>query len=135
MEIKEFARELDGADYGDEISAGAEKIAKENGFVVVFGHSDDSMEFRGAIDDEMDCYNGGTAYLMHDGILEECNCKYYRQAKAQCKTIEAIWCKEDSEYTWQYETEIPHETFDIYFDGEKHCRGIVFNIKDLAANS
>jgi len=34
----------------------------------------------------------------------------------------------------KYETDIPHETFDIYEDGEKFCRGIVFSIDSLKQN-
>ena len=33
--------------------------------------------------------------------------------------------------TWCYKTDIPHETFMIYDDGEPYCRGIVFSIEDL----
>ena len=32
---------------------------------------------------------------------------------------------------WTYRTDIPHETFMIYEDGEPYCRGIVFNIDDV----
>lgn len=33
--------------------------------------------------------------------------------------------------TWAYVTEIPHETFMVYEDGESYCRGIVFSIDDV----
>ena len=32
---------------------------------------------------------------------------------------------------WSYETDIPHETFNIYEDGEVWCVGIVFSVEDL----
>jgi hypothetical protein len=51
-------------------------------------------------------------------------------AKGLCKTIEAIWGKDG--YSWTYKTDIPHATFDIFEDGEKFCRGIVFDIKSLS---
>jgi len=101
--------------------------------VVVFGLSDDLMEFRGAIDDEVDCYNGGTAYLNEKGLFEnDCmndNCPYAERDRGKCKTIIAAW--NDSfkeEPAWTYETDIPHATFDIYEDGELWCVGIVFEI-------
>lgn len=30
-----------------------------------------------------------------------------------------------------FTVEIPHETFDIFEDGEPFCRGIVFSVNDL----
>ena len=55
MDIKEFANKLNGRTYLNEITKEEEKIAKELGYVIVFGYSDDNTEFKGAIDDEIDC--------------------------------------------------------------------------------
>lgn len=58
MDIKEFAKSISGKEYGypqftkEEIEA-----ARKNGFVIVYGCSDDLMEFEGAIQDE-----GGEPY-------------------------------------------------------------------------
>ncbi len=108
MNIFEFAEGLNGREYGNEITPFEEKRAKELGFVIVFGYSDDNAEFRGDYDDEIGCYNGGRVYEK-DG-----------------KYVDAVWC--EGEYCWTYETNIPHATFDIYEDGEKYCKGIVFEI-------
>ena len=45
--------------------------------------------------------------------------------------MKAVWGEEG--YSWTYETAIPHATFEILEDEEKYCRGIVFDIKDLAS--
>ena len=134
MDIQEFAQILDGREYDREITKDEEKEAKALGFVVVFGASDDLTEFRGAIDDELDSCNGRIIYLDKNGIFEDCEaeCKYSRQAKENCKTIEAEWC--EGAYSWSYCTDIPHATFEIMEDGEKYCRGIVFELKSLEAN-
>ena len=66
MTLKEFAKMLDGREYLHEITKEEEALAKEFGFVVVFGYSDDNAELRGAIDDEIGCYDGGV--LEHDGL-------------------------------------------------------------------
>jgi hypothetical protein len=136
LDIKDFAKMLDGREYGKEIIPGEEKNAKALGFVVVFGASDDLAEFVGAINDEVGCNDGGYIYLDKNGIFEDCDCecKYSKQAKEKCKVIEAIWCGE-VDYSWTYRTDIPHATFDIMEDGEKYCRGIVFELKSLEANS
>lgn len=132
MDIDEFAKKLDGREYGNEISKEEEKQANELGYVVVFGYSDDNVEFRGAIDDEVGCYNGRVMFLDEGGIFEncECKCKYARRAEKKCKTIEAVWCPNDK-YLWEYKTNIPHAKFDIVEGDEFYCKGIVFSIKDL----
>jgi hypothetical protein len=132
MNIQEFAGILNGREYGREITKEECNKAKELGFVVVFGASDDLAEFRGAINDEAGCYDGGAILLNEIGILEpcECECTYFLQAKDKAKSIEAIWCGE-GDYSWTYKTDIPHATFEILEDGEKYCRGIVFEMKEL----
>lgn len=137
MNIHQFANMLNGREYMNEITKPEEQLAKELGFVVVFGYSDDNAEFRGAIHDEIDCYEGKEIFLDGDGILQPCNCKHGQLAKSASKTIEAVWCDPeyfiDGEggYAWTYKADIPHATFDIMEDGEKYCRGIVFDIKEL----
>lgn len=106
MTIFDFAKGLDGREYRNEITPLEEQRAKELGFVIVFGYSDDNTEFRGAYREEIECYDGGRVY--EDGD----------------KYIDAVWC--EGEYCWTYNTNIPHATFDIYEDNEKYCKGIVF---------
>ena len=128
--LKQLAKELDKSQYGFDLTPEQRAYCKQNGIVVVFGYSDDLMEFDGAIYDEFGCYEGGTCYLNQDGIFEDdCDCKYAKQAKEQCKTIKAFWCR--SEWCWEYETDIPHETFEVWEDDEPYCKGIIFYKKDL----
>jgi hypothetical protein len=128
-EAKALAAALNGVECVDEDDR-IPADAKEKGLVVVYGASDDLVEFRGAIEDEVDCYEGGTIYLSPSGILDEfkfsCGCEFAEQAKElavrNAKTIEALWCREEG-YSWTYRTEIPHATFDVVEEGEKYCRG------------
>ena len=133
MDIFEFAEKLNRREYGNEITRQEQKEAEELSFVVVFGASDDLCEFRGAIDDEAGCYDGGTIHFDKNGIFEDCDsdCKYALAAKGLCNIIEVVWCGED-DYSWTYKTDIPHATFDILEDGEKYCRGIIFEIDSLS---
>jgi hypothetical protein len=132
MTKEELAIKLNGNN--GEMSKQDEKLAEENGLVVVYGCSDDLMEFRGAIYDEVSCYDGDTAYLDANGILEsECDdddCPYFTKLKEGAKTIEAIWCEND-DVSWSYKTDITHATFNIMKNGELYCIGIVFSINDL----
>lgn len=111
MKLKEFAQMLDGREYRHEITKEEESLAKELGFVVVFGYSDDNAELRGAIDDEIGCFDGGV--LEHKDLPD---------------VIYAKWCDREANYCWSYKTSIPHETFRIYEDGDYWCAGIVCDI-------
>ena len=132
---QKVAEMLNGGNYCDGILKEIKEYAKENDVVIVCGASDDLMEFEGAIYDEFGCYEGGTAFLNHDGLFEGCdiNCKYSQREIGRCKTIEAVWCDKKNGYAWSYKTDIPHATFDIFDDGDKYCLGICFDKKELRA--
>ena len=137
MDAKELAAKLNGREYCREITDEEAKQAKEAGLVVVFGASDDLIEFRGAIRDE----GGAPGDVLIDtkGVLpswdsaseSEESAQEYFERKAKSRTVEARFA-EESNYTWIYKTDIPHETFEIVEDGEPYCRGIVFNIGDIS---
>lgn len=134
MNALELASMLNGREYRKEVTLEEATKAHKEGLVIVFGASDDLMEFRGAIDDETGCDNGGTAYLTKTGLLEnECDsdCIYFKQIRDKSQTIDALWCEDASGFSWTYRTDIPHETFYIYEDGEPYCRGIVFYLSDV----
>ena len=138
MNKKELAEQLNGREYRAEVDELESNKAAEAGLVVVFGASDDLMEFRGKIYDEIGAWDGGTAYFK-DGqlITDEDERAVLEKHGAKFKTIEAIWSPEDNEgntlASWHYKTEIPHETFTIMEDGEVYCVGIVFDYSDLLA--
>ena len=103
--------------------------------MIVYGASDDLMEFDGVIHDEIGCNDGGEAIIV-DGKLwemETCDCDHARKADEEAerrgKKIEALWCAEGG-YSWTYKTDIPHCCFEVVEDGEPYCRGIVFDLKD-----
>ena len=127
MTLKEFSERLNGTEYNEYPIFSKEdiKIAKENGFVIVTGASDDLMELEGAIEDEAGCFNGGKVYISKRGVEE----------KKTKNMIEALWCQTEDKngvvIPWAYETKIPHETFLVMDAGEVYCRGIMFNVNDV----
>jgi hypothetical protein len=133
MDINEFAKTLDGREYMNEITEEEEELALELGYVVVFGYSDDCTELRGAIYEETGSCGNHEIFFDKYGLLKnkcsEFDCPYFEKEKLNAKCIEAIWNSEG--YSWIYKTDIPHAAFDILEDGEKYCRGIVFDIKEL----
>ena len=143
MNAEILSKKLNGVAYGNETTPEIETEAKERGLVIVFGASDDLMEFRGAFYDEVGAYDGGSAFVNENGLLEnECDnedCPYFEREKAKAREIKAIWCPEDSEgntyASWLMETDIPHYKFDVMEDGELYCRGLVFLLTDAKAKN
>ncbi len=135
MNKEQLAAKLNGREYGNEISKSECADAKAAGLVIVFGYSDDNIEFRGAIEDESGCGEGTSIYLHREGILashdRECDCYFcgYTESVKKCAEITTIWS--DDEYSWKYQTDIPHASFDIREGDEKYCRGIVFELAAL----
>lgn len=124
---------LHGREYTKEIDNEIKFKMAATDLVVVFGASDDLMEFRGAINDEVGCYDGGKAYLNSNGLIEnhcDDDCPYFADQKKRAMTIEALWCAEPG-ISWTYKTDIPHSTFEVWEDKELYCRGIVFNLADV----
>lgn len=142
---KEFASMFDGREYGAEVSANEHVMLKDAGLVAVFGASDDLMTFRGAITDEAYCWGGGIVHVDENGLLEnECensDCPHFVTRQNNACSITAVWndgseseWDEDHAAAWSYATSIPHETFNIFDDGDDdsdvYCAGIVFALKD-----
>ena len=139
MTAKELVEMLSGREVGDEVRPQEERVAKNAGLVIVYGYSDDNAEFRGAIDYEVGSYDGGTVYITKDGILEgpacscaeDCECPYFTKELEKARTIKVVWHDEGGP-CWTFETDIPHEIFTIFEDGEPFCEGIVFSMEEMA---
>lgn len=138
---EQLAARLNNCEYGAEITNKEEQWARENNLVVVFGYSDDNVELRGAINDEIGCGNGSEFRINKLGVMMEPDYdeKYvlekfnvYELVTMGGQKITTVWNAEG--YSWIYKTDIPHVTFDILDDdigSEKYCRGIIFNLEDL----
>lgn len=136
MNVKEWAEKLNGREYRDEMTAKEENDAKNDGVVIVFGASDDLIEFRGAIDHEDGAWEGTECRITQDLTIfsEDSNketFKYNLEQIIKMPMVKATWCPKELETSWLVSTAIPHETFDIMEDDELYCRGIVFDVKHL----
>ena len=137
MTKEKLAEQLNGCEIGKEISREFKAVAKNNGLVVIFGASDDLMEFRGAIDDECGAYSGTTALIDAKGLLPDRDqiddddvLEDFFHRRKTAKEVNVIWCG-TKEYSWTYETELPHASFDVMEDGKKYCRGIILKLPSL----
>ena len=124
MTPKEAAEALNNSQYREEGSKELFAQMNDVGLVAVFGGSDDLMEFRGAIDDEIGAWDGTTVWVDNKGNLE------FEGERGIGTKIDALWCEEEG-YSWTYRTDIPHETFEVLEDDDKYCRGIVFSLSDV----
>ena len=132
MTKEELALALNGCQVGEEINDETHELAKKNGLVVVYGASDDLIEFAGAFHDEVYAWNGAKIRVNKEGVMVskcEPDCPYFIEELKKGKSIQAIWGSNG--VSWRYETEIEHAEFEVLEDDEVYCRGIVFHVDDI----
>lgn len=122
-QLKKLAKEFNYRQYRHEISKLEREYLKEKGIVIVFGASDDLIEFDGAIYDEAGCYDGGKVWLDNEGNIYQDDMPINKEGM---KYINIIWCDKNTDYCWRYETDIPHEKFMVYEDDEPYGEGFLF---------
>lgn len=144
MTKEQLAALLNGREYMAEITREEEAHAKAAGLIVLFGASDDNVDLRGVISDQVGAYNGTTVRISRTGALmqdfddldkddEEAMEAYFKAKAAGFVEIEAEWCKEEGGPAWTFKTGLPHATFLIVEDDEAFCRGIVIDMADVRA--
>jgi hypothetical protein len=118
--VKEFAAMLHGRDCQPNLSTDELLLAKQKGFVVVYGDSDDRVEFEGAIRAEGHTNPlvidrpAGVLVLSADGkLLDKDSDSYMEHVKQNRNIIKVFYCSKDR-INWVFETDIPHETFLTY---------------------
>lgn len=137
MTTKEtIAAELDRSCYPFDVPKDIAERAKAAGLLIIYGASDDLMEFDGAFRDEVGAYDGTTAHLDRKGIVsrhsdaDDDEIADFVIRKRRARAIEALWAS-DGDYSWTFATDIPHASFEILEDGAPYCRGIVIDTADL----
>lgn len=142
MTKEEFAAHLHENEYRDEMTKEDKGVADTHGLIVIFGASDDLMEFEGALCDEI---GAGTARivinaseelsLLQEDAFHEINDLFEEHnlpIKLPVVEIKSEWCPEEIPgASWLIKTDLPHATFDILEDGDIYCRGIVIDSKDV----
>ena len=130
--LKQIADILDNSNYDDFVSVSGKvkeaiNLAAENDAVIVYGMSDDLVEFDGAFQEEAGCYGGGVVTFDEYGTSDD---GYEHANKLQVR-----WMKDfdDNNYliSFSYCIGIPHETFMVYDEGYPYCRGLVFFMDDM----
>ena len=132
--LKMIAAKLDGRTYDDfagyKLSKEVAEImdmAADEGIVVLYGASDDLVEFDGAFQDEAGCFGSGTITFDERGTSDDGN--------VHANKLQVRWQKDFDEnrhlIDFTYILDIPHETFMIYDEGYPYCRGLVFFASEM----
>lgn len=132
---------IDGREIGSEVSHLNAKEVKTSGLLIVYGYSDDLIEFAGLFSDEFGAYNAKGKEIKFDreGIIQEWeefinDCVTIETAKAQiaklenAKMVRAYWCRQKDGPSWSFETDLPHAKFKIMEDGDVFCEGLVIDM-------
>lgn len=133
MDIKEFVQQLNGRKAKRNhptFSEGEIRTAKENGWVIVVIYHSGFAEFVGALNDDTDSYCIDKIYFSKEKIYTGDD-----ESAAFPNCINVHWSEEQDKngkiIPVALKTDIPHETFMVYEDGEPYCRGIIFSVNDL----
>jgi hypothetical protein len=148
--LKEFCAMLHGRDCQPDLTPDERLLAEQRGFVVVYGDSDNRVEFEGAISAEGHTNPlakdgpAGVLVLSEDGkLIDEDNDLYAEYVKNNRNVIKVYYCSKDG-LNWVFESDIPHETFLTYDGGydeeyadfdfdDGFARCMVFEISELKA--
>ena len=156
--IEDLAKLLDGNEYRDELdneyNIDVEDICRKNKWVIVFGASDDLIEFRGFIDDEDGAWDGALMKLVKPGdfYMEDEDAETYKKSneykfvpisESELKDIqnnryqntcvvEMLWDPKDSDASWQVNIkDVPFAKFNIMEDGELYCEAAIVDLSKL----
>lgn len=149
MTTQQLAELLNNRQYSNEIDTEEIQLAKDHNYLVVFGHSDDCVELRGILYEE---YTVDTTILIgkkgermfvetdtsdlegfddFDGVY-----KHFKELGC----IQVSDCSVEptnyitSEYGmngWEFTTDLPHSTFQIYDEDDLHGNGLVIDLTEL----
>lgn len=144
--VIKLADHLNNRQYRSEISISLEVFAKNNNLAIVFGASDDLIEFRGAFEEEF----GASEELYFDKefkiisshskirldekdvYMDDFVNIYKFDLEVELKNkITQEWQPKDNEASWRLSANFPHKTFNIFDKESLYCVGIVFDIDDL----
>lgn len=134
--LETFAKELDGREYGDEIKDIECEHAADANLLVVFGYSDDSVEFRGAFADGAGASSRERkTYFTRKGLLQphdqrDCECPFCGYAAAVAAAMSVTSSRDKN--GWHFATDLSHAKFRVMKDGEQFCEGLVIQLPEAA---
>lgn len=112
--INDLSRLLNGNENGNELdnpyNINVEELCKKNKWIILFPYSDDCLEIRGYIDDEIGAWDDTNYKIIKKGDFypdeDEDNTYHKAEQNMICSTedkdadIFMKWCSKDHSYTW-----------------------------------
>jgi hypothetical protein len=127
MTAEDFAKKLDGREVGNEITEAERDEARNSGLLVVFGYSDDNVEFSGMFEDE--CSSVGEIFFTRTGLIGrhvDCECEFcgFKDATKTAFSLESKFGTQG----WMFKTKLPHFKFKVMDDGIVYGEGLVIQL-------
>lgn len=145
MLIDQYVKYLESFDMR-EFGSDLFSIAKDQGWLVVYGHSDDCIEFEGCFRDET-YYDSNKFVLDKHGLIpswseidheDEKACEEYfkRKKSTPLLTLYVFDNKdyEDEKFMWVFDSTHQNHKFKIYDGDDPFCVGLVIDFKKLIGN-
>ena len=156
--IEDLAKLLDGNTYRDELyneyGMNIYDICEKNKWVIVYGASDDLIEFEGIISDEDGAWNGALCKLVKPGdfYLEDADDETYKKAKdymfvsitedelkvlknnnyKDTCVVEMLWCPDGTDMSWQVNVKgAPFVKFNVMEDDEVYCEAAIIDLSNF----
>ena len=153
--IEDLAKLLDGNVYRDELyneyGMDVYDICEKNKWVIVYGASDDLIEFEGIISDEDGAWNGALCKLVKPGdfYLEDADDETYKKAKDymfvpitedelkvlknnnynDTCVVEMLWCPDGTDMSWQVNVKgAPFTKFNVMKGEEVYCEAAIVDL-------
>ena len=135
MTIKEMAEYLNGKEYY-EIGSREKILVKEEEMLVIFGHPDEIVKGMGSFNIKTDAWEEPVLYLNKEGFFNGCpygdtKCVYCKEALSKYEQIITKITEDDNGIYITFDTEIEHETFNLYDSNSLCCIGIVIDIHEI----
>lgn len=141
----------------DEIAASV----REDNIVIIYGYSDDIVEFDGAIIEELDCYGAADFFIDYidrhcyylfpqdfvDHATEYINSDYedtlplidelLQEHIKKIIKLKAAYCGKFNKDGWGFELELPestkidYDTFNVLEDGEVFIKGLIIDLESF----
>ena len=156
--IEDLAKLLDENEYGNELyneyKINVYELCEKNKWVIVYGASDDLIEFEGFVSDEDDAYNGTLLKFITPGdfYLEDEDDETYKKAKdykfvrinqdelnelknnnyKDTCVVEMLWCPDGTDMSWQVNVKGAEFTkFNVMEDEEVYCEAAIIDLSNF----
>lgn len=122
---EQLAAQINGRQYRDELTRKESEQAETSNLLVIYGASDDLLEFRGMIEDEAGAWDGTKVWVTKDRDIKE------KKPSDKSFEVRALWCVDGKTSPWHIEVDVPYAEFLIMEDDDTFCRGVVVDFTEI----